>query len=103
MKIHLKDLAEEFVESLGESLRSKILLKLELYEEYGLRYMYQSGYLKKFSDGLYEIIVLRDYRFLGTMIHDNFFLVIGFRKKSQKTPRRMVQHAVRKIKELTLH
>ena len=99
MKFYFRVVAREFMESLDERIRNRINRKLELYGEYGLNYILRSSYLKKFSEDLYEVIVMHDYRFLGTMINEDFYLVIGFQKKSQKTPYRMIQYAINIIKK----
>lgn len=92
--------AQKFLLTLSEPLQEKIVKKLELYAVYGFQYLIRNGDLQKFSDTLYEVAVLRNYRFMGTFIGGDCYLVAGFRKKTQRTPRRIIDYANSKIHEL---
>lgn len=97
MKFHLEGLAKDFATNLEERIRKKVERKFVLYAIYGLQHGFRSGFIKKFSENLYEIVI-GDLRFLGTIIQQDFYLLVGFQKKSQKTPERMITLAKEKIK-----
>ena len=94
--------ALEFIESLSRETRVRIAEKIDKYVQYGFQYLMRGQIMKKLDTDLYEIIILRDYRFLGTIIQGNLYLVSGFRKKTQKTPRNQITYALQKIKEIQL-
>lgn len=95
-----KSPAVSFVESLHPKIQSQILKKLELFQKYSNSHLFKSEIIKKIDNELYELILLRDYRFMGTIIGDIFHILIGFRKKGQKTPENIKKVSINKIKEL---
>ncbi len=91
-----------FMESLSEAERMKILRALLLFTD---NERIPAHYIKYIEDGIYEFRVTHiNNEFRIFFIYDGDKLVIlfnGFRKKTQKTPRREIEKA-KKLKEAYL-
>ena len=94
--------AKEWLLKLDESARSKLLRYIDLLERLGLGI--REPYVKHLEGKLYEIRA-KDYKGIYRIIYvahtgRKFVLLHGFVKKTQKTPRRELEVAKERLKEL---
>lgn len=77
---------------------NKIRDYIKVLEQFGL----SSGepYIKHIEDDLWELRPIRDRIFFISWYGDSFVLLHHFLKKSQKTPRKEIEAAKRKINDL---
>ncbi len=87
----------EFVESLDKAKRARVDRLYDLFELYG-RYL-PSKYLKKIAKEVWELRP-GDVRLFMTIRGNTGFVVHGIFKKTQKTPKRDLDLAIKRIKEL---
>lgn len=75
----------------------KIYLYLEMLKEYGLNL--REPYAKKLDKEIWELRPMKD-RILFASVQNNVLLMLWmFQKKTQKTPRREIQKAKKRLKE----
>jgi len=89
----------DYLQNLQKWERKLVLKKIDLYEKKGLMRL-KSDEIKKFKQyGFHEVIV-GDHRFTGKLMGQVFYLVHGFRKKSQKTKEADIKRTQLNIKKL---
>ena len=97
----------ESLESMDPQAAGKLLKRIDLLEERGLQFMMTADYMDKFSfkhEDIYEIKVERrkvQYRILGVLRGPIMWLVHGFYKKSQATPKRHLETAKERAQKIT--
>ncbi|OGE33945.1 hypothetical protein A3J19_00685 [Candidatus Daviesbacteria bacterium RIFCSPLOWO2_02_FULL_41_8] len=92
---------EEFLNSLDERARLKVARTFELLEQYGLEGAYPHS-KKLVGTPLWELRILGSdsIRILYITVTGKAFLLLhGFKKKSQKTPRREIVITQKRLKE----
>lgn len=93
----------DFVESLPAKDAEKLLAVIDQTEEFGLLIAQKMEWIKKLETDLYELRskvgsnIQRAIYF--QKIGNEYFITHGFTKKSQKTPRKEIEHA-KKNREL---
>ncbi len=99
IKIFDKSL-EKFIRSLEKQTIAKVLRTTDLLEEFG--YKLGSPHIKKISDNLFELRVQgkQEIRIFYIFSKNQIILLHGFVKKSQKTPKREIEIAQRKLQLL---
>lgn len=93
--IHTK--AKEFIESLDKTKRAKVDRYFYLFEEYGT--FLSNKYLKKIAKNVWELRP-GDIRLFLTLKGNQGYIVHGIYKKTQKTPKRDLDVAIQRIKEV---
>ncbi|MEX0621675.1 MAG: type II toxin-antitoxin system RelE/ParE family toxin [Candidatus Woykebacteria bacterium] len=92
---------EELIASLDKSTIAKTIHIIDLLEKYGN----QLGmpHSKKLTSGLYELRVRgkQEVRILYSFIRKDIYLLHGFIKKQQKTPRKEIDIALKRLSSLT--
>ena len=93
--------AKEFIDGLRPKMKAKVLGRLALLEEYGPRL--PMPFARPLKDGIYELrtpqgsdITRMLYFFV---IGERVIVTHGFVKKSQKTPKREIERALRMREE----
>ncbi|MEK7118982.1 MAG: type II toxin-antitoxin system RelE/ParE family toxin [Patescibacteria group bacterium] len=91
---------EEFLEEQNEATYAKALHSIRLLGNNG-PYL-KPPYVKKVRDKLYELRITGKIavRILYTMVHNEYYLLHAFKKKSQKAPERELKTAVDRMKEI---
>lgn len=101
IKIFFNDKVESFILSLEKATIAKVLHVIDLLEKFG----YQLGlpHSKKVSTNLFELRIRgqQEVRIFYTFQKRNVIILYGFIKKSQGIPRREIEQAKRKLKDLT--
>ena len=88
--------AREFINSLDKLRRARVDRIYYLFEEYG-RFL-PNKYLKKLSGGVWELRP-GDIRLFLCIKGDTGIIVHGILKKAQKTPKRDLDLAIKRIRE----
>lgn len=96
-QINTGDKVSEFIESLDKVKRARVDRLYDLFELYGT-YL-PSKYLKKIAKEVWELRP-GDVRLFMTIRGNTGFVVHGIFKKTQKTPKRDLDLAIKRIKEL---
>jgi phage-related protein len=101
MRLLYHDEVEIFIRKLEKPTRSKILRTIELVEKYGP--LLGMPHERKITDCLHELRVRgrQEVRILYYVERNLIVLIHGFIKKSQKTPKREIETALRRIEQLT--
>ena len=94
-KIITHEKAKDFIESLDKIKRARIDRAYYLFEEFG-RFL-PSKYLKKLAKDVWELRP-GDVRLFLTITGNKGYVVHGIHKKTQKTPKRDVDLALKRIK-----
>jgi len=94
---------EAWLDGLHESARAKILRNMLLLQEFGLSI--KEPYVKPLGEKLYEIRA-KDPKGIYRVIYfaytgRRFVLLHGFTKKTQKTPRKEIEIAKKRMEEYT--
>ena len=89
--------AKEFIESLDSARKARIDRIYYHFEEYG-RFL-PGKYLKKIAEDVWELRP-GDVRLFLTIMGGKGYIVHGIHKKTQKIPKRDLDLAVKRIKEL---
>ena len=101
IKILFSSDVEDFILSLEKSTIAKVLRVIDLLEKFG----HQLGlpHSKKMSANLFELRIRgrQEVRIFYTFQKGSVVMVHGFVKKSQKIPKREINQAKRKLKDLT--
>lgn len=91
---------QEFIEEQDMATSTKITSYIDLLESHG-PYL-KPPYIKKLQDKLYELRISGKVkvRIFYTLVNNKFYLLHGFKKKSQKTPPREIKVALDRMREL---
>ena len=93
---------KEWIKSLDRKLRLKVYRSFELLEEFNLNL--KSPYVKPLEDKLYELRI-KDPKGIYRIIYfahtgREFIMLNGFTKKTQKTPKKEIELAKIRMKEV---
>ena len=91
---------KEFIEEQDEATYAKTLQLIRLLSNNGP--FLKPPYIKKVFDKLYELRISGKIavRILYIMVHNEYYLLHAFKKKSQKAPERELKTAVDRMKEI---
>lgn len=92
---------EEFINSLEEKAQNKIVRTLELLEEFGIRLGHPHA-KKLTGTSLWELKILGSDSiriFYVAKEQKHFLLLHGFKKKSQKTDKKQIKIAIKRLQE----
>lgn len=89
---------EEFVKNLDEATISKFVHLVDLLEKHGP--FLSMPHAKKLTSELYELRIRgkQEIRIVYGFIKENIFLLHGFKKQTQKTPRKEIETALSRLK-----
>ena len=90
---------KEFLESLSENDQGRAQGYIELFEQNG--FILPGQYLKKIEDDIWELRPGK-IRLLVGKAGARMVVVNGFKKKTEKTPRKEVETAKKRLKEYTI-
>lgn len=101
MQVLYHDEVKAFIKKLQKPTRSKILRGIELIEQYGQDL--SLPHVKKITNLLYELRIRgrEEARIFFVLQKESAFLIHGFVKKTQKTPRREIETAEKRFQLLT--
>lgn len=92
-----------FIESLNDKDRGKLLITIDKIEEYGIEVAKKMKWIKKLDKEIFEIcssVGNNIQRCLYFQKVDNIYLIThGFTKKTQKTPKKEIAHAQHLMKQ----
>ena len=93
---------EEFIESLQKSTIAKVLRTIDLLEEFGPKL--GMPHSKKISVHLFELRIrgAQEIRIFYTFHKSQIYLLHGFIKKSERTPKKEICVALQKLKKLDI-
>lgn len=94
MKIRTDPRVAKTIRSLPEKDNSEIVQVVELFRDYGFQLTIHD--LKKLTRNLWELRVNR-YRLLFGMVNNEVIIVHIFLKKTQKTPKKEIELAKRRL------
>ena len=98
MEIILDPRLRGFTKKLSENEQGEILKTIDLFRNYGFRL--PSKYLKKLESNLWELRPGKIRLLFGKLGRINsIVVVVGFKKKTQKTPKQEIKIAILRIKE----
>ncbi len=86
----------QFIEKQDTQTSSKIALSVEMLSNNGP--FLKPPFVKKLRDKLYELRI-SNLRIFYTIQNNEYYLLHGFKKKSQKTPAKEIKTAVDRMKE----
>ena len=101
MKIRIFDNSlEKFIQSLEKSTIAKVLRVIDLLEKFNFRL--DLPHSKKISNRLFELRIRgkQEIRIFYTFQKSEIILLYGFIKKSQKIPKKEINIAIQKLKQL---
>lgn len=102
IKIELSKAVEKFIDEYPPKIQAKIARSIDLLETFGLRLT--EPHLKKIKDAnLWELRIIfasNIYRIFLCSQKNKLILLHGFCKKSQKTPPKEINIAIKRMKEL---
>ena len=89
---------EEFIKSQNPQTVAKIIREIDLLEKYG--HHLSLPHSKKITKELYELRIKgkQEIRIIYVFLRNNIYLLSGFQKQSQKTPKREIKTAERRRK-----
>jgi len=92
---------EEFIKSQEPPTIAKIVHTLDLLQRYGS--FLGMPHSKKLTSNLYELRIKGkpEIRILYTFIEKNIYLLHAFKKQAQKTPKKEIDTALKRLKVLT--
>lgn len=96
MKVIYHPEVEKFILALPEKDNARVVKVVDLFKDYQFRL--HQVYLKKITKEIWELRAGR-YRLLFGMIHEDTIIVIIFMKKTQKTPKQIIDLAIRRLRE----
>ncbi len=96
MKVIYHPEVEQIIRTLTKEHESRIIKVVDLFEEY--KFSLTQVYLKKIVKGIWELRAGR-YRLLFGMVSKEAIAVSIFMKKTQKTPKQVINVAIRRLKE----
>ena len=91
--------AEKVIKSLLDEDQARVRGYINLFQEH--KFILSGKYLKKLKKNIWELRPGK-IRILFGVINDTIFIVHVFKKKTQKTPRREIEIAEKRIKEYTI-
>jgi len=102
IKILLDSSLEEFIGSLQKSTIAKVLRTIDLLGEFGPKL--GMPHTKKISAQLFELRIrgTQEIRIFYTFHKSQIYLLHGFIKKSERTPKKEIRLALQKLKELDI-
>lgn len=91
---------EKFIASLEKSTVAKVLRTIDLLERFGNKLSLPHS--KKVAERLFELRThgAQEIRIFYTFHNNSAVLLSGFKKKTQRAPRKMIKLALEKIKSL---
>ena len=101
MEIKIFDTSlEKFICSLEKQTIAKVLRSIDLLEEFGP--VLGMPHTKKISPRLFELRIrgVQEIRIFYTFYKSQIWLLHGFIKKSEKTPKKEIRTALQKLKKL---
>jgi len=100
MEIKIEKPVEKFIRSLEDDAIAKVLRTIDLLERFGHRL--GMPHVKKIAADLFELRVhgKQEIRLIYTFRASKIVMLHGFIKKSQKVPRRELEFARQKLKDL---
>jgi phage-related protein len=100
-EININKRVEGFVAGLEISTRDKVARSINLLEEFG--YLLRMPHSKNITNKIFELRIRgkHEIRIFYCQHNNQYYLLSGFIKKTQKTPLREVQKAIRMFEELT--
>lgn len=100
MEIITDDRLDEFIDALPESVRAKCFNSIDLLEKHG-KYL-GKPHSKKIHKELWELTIKGEIkaRLLYGIISNKAIIVHGFKKKSQKTPKKEIETALKRLHNL---
>lgn len=96
MKIVYHPEVEKFIFALPSKDNARLIKVVDLFRDYQFRL--HQVYLKKITKGIWELRTGR-YRLLFGMISEDLIVVYIFMKKTQKTPKQIIDLAIRRLRE----
>jgi len=101
VKLIYYDELDRFIDSLQKPARGKLLRSFMLLEKYG--HNLGMPHVKYLERGLYELRIRgqQEIRVLFIFRHDKIVAIHGFVKKTQKTPKRELEIAIKRSGGLT--
>lgn len=87
---------EQIIRTLPKEHESRIFRIVDLFEEY--KFSLTKVYLKKIVKGIWELRAGR-YRLLFGMVNREAIVVSVFMKKTQKTPKQVINVAIKRLKK----
>jgi len=89
---------EEFIKCLDESTIAKFIHVADLLEKYGP--FLGMPHAKKITAGLYELRIRgkQEIRIIYGFVKEKIFLLHGFKKQTQKTPKKEIETALSRLK-----
>jgi phage-related protein len=102
MRIQTSDDLEKFIFKLQKPAKSKITRYIELLEDYGFNL--KMPYSKRITANLYELRIhgQQEIRIFYTIKRETIFLLHGFIKRTNKTPRREIETALNRLNNLDI-
>ena len=101
MKLITDPRVQEFIDDLEKDDKGRVLHHVDLFIQYG--FALPAKYLKKLESNLWELRPGTIRLFLGCIIDtEQWTIVHGFKKKTQKTPEKELKTARLRIKEYQL-
>lgn len=98
MDVITDDRTKRFIKDLSEDAKGRILKHLDLFGKYGFNL--PSKYLKKLDQNLWELRPGNIRLLLGIARTKNLIVIVhGFKKQTQKTPKKEIETAELRIKE----
>ena len=95
MQIKIFDDVSDFLNKISESDAAKILANLKLLQE-----NHTEGLVIKSLKGRIREIVVKQYRVIFFQINSTGYVVDTFRKRSKKTPKRILERAEKIYKDI---
>lgn len=94
------DDVSKFIHGLEKPIIAKVIRAIELLERFG--YRLSSPYVKKLNKDIWELRIRgkQEIRILFAINNSKYFLLLGFVKKSQKTPKRHIEKALELCKSI---
>ncbi|MCH4009963.1 type II toxin-antitoxin system RelE/ParE family toxin [Companilactobacillus sp.] len=94
---------KNFLEQLSDKDKIKLLIRIDSVQEYGLLFAQKLQWIKKINTNLYEIrsqVSSNIQRAVYFHVDGNRYIIThGFTKKTRKTPRREIEHALKMRQE----
>ena len=102
IKINNKSLVEEFIDSLSEKDRDKLLGVIQKTQEHGLEIATRMKWVKKLENNLFELRSQQSsniqrvvyFHLFDSEYGSYYILTHGFTKKSQKTPKKEIERGI---------
>ena len=94
--------AQRFVQGLEKRTKAKVARHVDLLETYN--YKLKEPFTKKLVSNLFELRIRgeQEIRLFYTFKHETVYIVSGFIKKTQKTPKKEIEKSIRLIKTLDI-